>query len=247
MSADAAPPAGAPGRLEQAIGEALKQTAMEFERAQKAQRFLTPAFPFVAKLYDHPDLAGLGALRAAEVVGPILERSFSRPGAPSPWLALGEFDSFGNPVGDPLAAFVDSWGRYRPSPLRLALHLAETEPAFIPELEGDAWAHLRRFASLCAYLSAARNDGPFPVSVRAFGEALGVDARTISNWRRTLERLGLLRQTTCAVPHKMAAEYVWLGPSPQRACPKCSGEGSIPQGPYDVHLRCPKCNGQGRI
>ncbi len=118
------------------------------------------------------------------------------PGADDPWVELlGDCDSAGNP-DDPFEHFTHCWDTIQhplgESPLERATRLAEEHPVVLPRYQSPRWKPYRRFISICRWLQVAQNGDSFFVPVHTFDGILGVEAKTVSNYRKRAEREGYL-------------------------------------------------------
>lgn len=252
-------PCGEPEPLPAAVAKAIQFNRASLEAAGKRGMWRSPSFGFVSRLREHPELRDLGPFDVAERLKEILERH-APPGAPDPWIVIGEADSRGNPVGDLEASFLETWGAWRPSPLAAAVRRALERPLALPGIPPNAPPGFATFANVCAYLARESEGGRFYVSVSAFGSALTVHPRTVNNWRLALVRLGLMRQVEKASKiDRAAAAFEWLAPLPPPdpkgpPCRYCGGSGICPTckgEPWHAHAHacaspCPYCGGTGR-
>ena len=152
------------------------------------------AFTFARWMKAHPELSDLSSQEAGDCVDELLARIY--PNSRDPWREhLGFCDSVGN-EDDPFEHFVHCWDIVRSScvedPLEYALRMAQSETIVIEGYENPRWSNYLLFLSVCRWLQVRQRDQPFYAPVRKLGEAVGVAAKSISNYRARAEREGYL-------------------------------------------------------
>lgn len=211
--------------LTQAVREALAENAAELERAdsnfEAGFAFRSVAWTFTCAIKGHPDLFGLSAEEAADIIERELHRlhekgelHFRLSEAGTVWTAaLSETNNVGNQQ-DPLEDFLAIWDRISPrSPLAAAAAAAVEQERDMPDhVFGEEFSHrvrkkFRVFLFLVDELARYAGGDPFPLAVEAVAQELGTDRYTVGRWRRLAIQADILEQVTKEIPHRKAATY----------------------------------------
>jgi hypothetical protein len=204
--------------LDEAVATAL-QAEQECERQRQKGKGASPLFFFAHALRGPLDDLGLSDAEAIDQVGRIL--AGLHPDAADPWVA-----AFPNCLVDAPVAFVERLRLIRTSKFQrremLARAVVEADARPLP---ADAISrNAGRFKNLCEVLQEWHGSQPFPLSVVAFGTALGVHRDSITEYKKGGRAGRWLVEVKKAIPNRRAARYrfvvlpVALVPSTPQEC-----------------------------